>query len=155
MKGEPLLEEETKKANEMIYGYIIISNKVIKVPSKKINLLIKKFKNKESICGDDTDGLNIEYEFPLYNGQRYGEFSQLFRKDAKNISYVTKLIPYRKKVGENIIDVGVYQIDNLYNSGDMQKFFNPYLGITEMSYEHRGTKDKYLIDLKEYKIKED
>lgn len=154
MKGYPFAEEEAKKANDITYGYIVISNKVIHVGPSQINLFINKFKNNEIINVPDTYGLSLEYEFPLYNGQRYGEFSQLFREDAKNISYVTKLTPYRKKVGENIMDIGIYQIDNLYNSGDEQKMFTPYLGVTEMSYEHRGTTDKYNIDLKEYKIKE-
>lgn len=155
MKGDPLLQEDVEKANDIIYGYIIISNKVIKVGNDKIDLFVEKFKAKQSIYANDTDGLYIEYEFPLYSGQRYGEFSQLFRHDAKNISYVTKLLPYRKKVGENIMDIGIYQIDNLYNSGDEQKTFTPYLGVTEFTYEHRGTVYKYLISLKEYKIKED
>ena len=155
IKGDPLLQEETEKANDIIYGYIIISNKVIRVNSNKIDLFINKFEDKESIYAGDTTGLYIEYEFPLFNGQRYGEFSQLFRPDVKNISYITKLVPYRKKVGENIMDIGIYKIDNLYNSGDEQKMFTPYLGVTEMSYEHRGTTDKFLITLKEYKIKGD
>lgn len=155
IKGDPLAEKEAEEAENIIYGYIVLANKIIKVPTYKINSFIDIFKNKSNINRDDTEGLYIEYEFPLYNGEKYGEFSELFRSDSKNISYVTKLMPYRKKVGENIMDIGIYQIDNLYNSGDEQKFFTPYLGITEMSYEHRGTTDKYLIDLKEYKLKED
>lgn len=154
IKGNPIIEG-TKEANNYIYGYIVVSNKIIIVPNQKINLFIEKFKNKEGIYADDTNVLSVEYEFPLYDGQKYGDITDLFRADAKNISHVTKLVPYRKKVGENIMDIGNYKIDNLYNSGDEQKIFTPYLGITEMSYEHRGTTDKYTVDLKEYKIKED
>lgn len=151
IKGDPLAEKE---AENVVYGYIVLAKKIIKVPSDKIDLFIDIFKNKSNINREDTKGLYIEYEFPLYNGEKYGEFSELFRSDSKNISYVTKLTPYRKKVGENIMDIGIYQIDNLYNSGDGQKIFTPYLGITEMSYEHRGTTNKYIIDLKEYKLKD-
>lgn len=152
MRGDPLLREGYEKANKINYGYLIISNKVIKIDNDRIDLFIERFKTKRSIYEDDTVGLDIEYEFPLFNGQRFGEFSQLFRADAKNINYVTKLEPYRKKVGENIMDIANYQIDKLYNSGDEQIRFTPYLGITHISYEHIGTVDKYSITLKEYNI---
>lgn len=155
MKGDPLLQEEVKEANEITYGYLIVSNKLIKVGSDKIDLFIEIFKSKRGIYENDTEGLEIEYEFPLFHGQRFGEFSQLFREDVKNINYVTKLEPYRQRVGENIMDIGNYQIDKLYNSGDAQTKFTPYLGITQMSYEHIGTTEKYNISLKDHCLKED
>lgn len=157
IKGNPIFIDYEKKnldANQIVYGYIVVSHKVIEVPKERINNIIKKFEKEESLYDDDIDGLRILFEFPLFDKQKYGEYDQLFRNDEKNIYYVSELQPYKKKIGDSIIDVGIYYIDALHNDGDESISFTPYAGITEYSYNHNGTLDKYLIELDEYKIKE-
>lgn len=100
------------------------------------------------------EGLSIEFELPLFDKQRYGEFAQLLRSDKKNINYVTKRASYQKQVDDSLIDVGLYTINNRYNSGNQLISFTPYLGITEYDYEHYGTTYTYHMQLKEYKVKE-
>lgn len=157
IKGDPLemdLENKNIEPNNVIYGYIVLSNKIIVVPKQDIDLIVEKFKNKKSLYSGDTKNLNILFEFPLFDNQKYGDFDQLFRNDEKNISHVTELQPYKKKIGESIIDVGIYTINRLHNGGDESITFTPYIGITEYSYNHNGTTNKYYIKLNEYKIKE-
>ena len=157
IKGDPTFldrERQNIDANEIKYGYILISHKVIEVSKEKIDEIINKFKQKEDLYYDDLEGLTILFEFPLFDKQKYGEYDQLFRNDERNVYYVSELQPYKKKIGESIIDVGIYYIDSLYNDGDASMSFTPYLGITEYSYNHNGTIAKYLIELDEYKIKE-
>lgn len=155
IQGDPLARKEKgNDPNSVMYGYIIVSNKIIEVPKNKINYIIGKFKNKESLYEDDINELSILFEFPLFNKQKYGEFNQLFRKDSKYINNVTELQPYKKRIGESIIDVGIYTIDSVYSSGNEQISYTPYVGITEYSRNSNGTMDNYYIRLKEYKVKE-
>lgn len=156
IKGNPLITADVVKgidANDITYGYIVISHKVIEVPNKRIDDIRKKFKNKESLYSDDIEGLSVLFEFPLFDNQKYGDFDQLFRNDEYNTNHVSELQPYKRKIGESIIDVGVYSIDSLHNGGDESMTFTPYIGITQYTYNHRGTLNKYFIQLKEYKVK--
>lgn len=88
----------------------------------------------------------------MFNNQRYGDLDQFFRNNGKNINYVKKLQPYKKIIEQTLTDVGLFTINQLYNSGDSETSFTPYLGITEYNYHHNGTLNNSYIRLKEYRL---
>lgn len=150
LKGNPFLMESSQtEAQNQEYGYIILGTKVIEVSSSLLPRIVDKIKKGEQFAYDDITELNITFEFPLYEGQRYGELSQILLHDAKNSVYVEKLAPYSERKGNSLVDVSTYLIHERYNSGDSVLTFVPYKGIIEYQYEHRGTVYKMSIRLKE------
>lgn len=164
MKGHPndaawSLEKEDidKEIVEIIpsnYGYLVASNKIFYINDNKINSIIDYLKMKEGRFPEDKLLFidDLEFEFPLFRGQRFGALSNIIRSDLRYFWYVDDKTVFHGSKEDSVTSLPVYSL--IYNTfpGYVKILFRPYLGITSYKYEHHGTTAEVNISLTDYYI---
>jgi hypothetical protein len=141
-------DKEPVKVPASRYGYLIISNKVYYIPERHFSETLK-YINKQVHVPPITDE-NLCFEFPLFEGQRYGSAPNIGRTDLQYFWYVNNKSEYHATIDNNrIVTFPRYWL--VYNTlpSYYTTSFEPYQGITSIEYRHHGTRIDAKIYLKE------
>lgn len=147
MKGDIISQDSNK-----LFGYLVIANKVYYVGKSNLSQLIDSLENKKPITYEFYLDIPLEFEFPMFEGQKYGDLSGMIRNDLKYVSNVNKENTFFSKIDNRLEENSVYTIIESYVGSDKQMTFVPYVGITSAQYHHRGTVSDYEVELLEYKV---
>jgi len=148
----PHINNDNIKVPSSFYGYLVVSNKIFFIDENRLDDVVKRMKEKNYNAYDILKQDDIEFEFPLFKGLRYGEVSQITRSDLRYFWYVNDKITFHESRGDNVSAVSEYQL--VYNtSPDYDEIvFRPYLGIISYKYIHHGTKNEISLSLTHYNI---
>lgn len=119
------------------YGLLLISRKVYFVDYDYITTLVKALDQSGIFLEDLEQQLELVLEFPLFDGQRFGDMEQLIRSDRKYFSYVTVKDDVTVKVSAE--SDPVYEITFATSPSYSRTEFKPGVGITYYRYHHNGT----------------
>lgn len=153
LKGCPFAGAEGENVR---FGFLLVSNKIylvsdeLKILDKLIDATIKK----EMLLYSLYEMIPLFLEFPLYDGQKYGDISTLARPDLAYLNLVEKIDAYSIRNNNRLETRSVFQITQSTIPADFIMTFVPYLGITKVNYRHHGTIDEYETKLENYLIKE-
>lgn len=136
------------------YGYLVVANKVYHVSESYLGQLIEFLDSKKPVEYEFYSHISLEYEFPLFEGQKYGDISGMLRDDLKYVSNVNKLNTYLAKTDNRLEESAAYTIVEADIGSDMQMTFIPYVGITSIKYHHRGTVIDFEVELLKYELNE-
>jgi len=134
------------------YGYLVIANKIYFVEQDKISKIVEAIKDSGHLGSDLITQSDLEFEFPLFKGQRYGEISQVARKDLSYFWYVDDYVSRHQIENASFRYLPEYEL--VYNTTPdfISLTFSPFLGIISYKYSHHGTKAEVNISLASYKI---
>jgi len=134
------------------YGYLVVANKVFRVAQPALDGAIAAIRDGEVMPDTALSNCEMEFEFPLFRGQAYGQLSQLARRDMMYAWHVLDSTLYHCPEGERVRECPHYTL--VYNTlpDHSQVDFVPYLGITSYSYSHHGTPAQVDVWLKGYAI---
>ena len=149
---EKNLKDKVTQISPSKYGYLVIANKVYFVEQDKISKVIASIKDSGHLDSELITQSDLEFEFPLFKGQRYGEISQIPRKDLAYFWYVDDYVSHHQIETTSFRSLPEYEL--VYNTGpDFASLtFSPFLGIISYKYSHHGTKVEVNISLTSYKI---
>jgi hypothetical protein len=153
LKGCPFAGAEGENVR---FGFLLVSNKIylvydeLKILDKLIDATIKK----ETLLYSFYERIPLFLEFPLYDGQKYGDLSYLTRHDLAYLNLVEKIDAYSIRNNNRLETRSVFKITQSTIPADSIMTFVPYLGITKVYYQHHGTIDEYETNLEDYFIKE-
>ena len=141
------------------YGYLVVSNKIFFISENKLAPLTECLKkppaHQAKDCWFDGNFLNqdhLEFEFPLFKGQRFGPTTWLARQDKRYFWYVKDRF---EKCGlEGSLAEGAPEFELVYYTfpGRVELRFVPYVGIVAWKYVHHGTKAEVDMSLVDYDI---
>lgn len=144
--------KDTVEVPASIYGYLIVANKVLRIPEERLGEVKKAveaggFLKQELVSQDD-----LEFEFPLFRGQVFGNPHQMTRGDRCYAWQVTDSTLYHTSGKETIVEVPRYKLVYLTLPDYTEVSFVPYLGVVSFSYSHHGTTAQVDIDLQDYNV---
>lgn len=128
-------------SNPSKYAYVIVSNKIYSLYDPKIiNEVIEK-KHAYGVLKE----YELDFEFPLSKGLKYGDTMQIGRSDVGYIWHVEKVF----NVNTHMVDKPskAYFIAQRAVGWRKTILFQPYLGILEHNYKHNGTVDEFSFKL--------
>jgi len=144
--------EEIIHIPESIYGYLIVANKIFRIEEGRLALakdMIRKGGYDEYNLIGDT---NLEFEFPLFRGQVFGDFDQLVREDRSYVWHVAESTFYHVSEKDTIKEVPHYEIVHNTLPDYVGFSFVPYRGIISYSYSHHGTTAQLDLYLQNYNV---
>lgn len=127
------------------YGYLVISNKVFLVDSGNIARVADGLKSDFPVSLVDVG--DLEFEFPLFKGQRFGDPGQLTRPDHAYSWYVNDKAGGGNYEKAQMRSAASYQLIFDTAPENIEVWFEPYLGITRWSYSHHGTRAEASVSL--------
>lgn len=122
------------------YGLLVAANKMFPIPDGRIAQVSDALENGASMCPVTAD--EPAFEFPLFEGQRFGDSSQLARKDDAswwNVWYVEEVTESAVPEAGSRPVAPTYHLVYRTNPDYTEVLFVPYVGITQWSYRHHGT----------------
>jgi len=147
--GNPFWENDINSKNE--YAYLIISNKVFYIPNDKLDVIINDKPNPNTY--QVRDSLDIVFEFPLYDKQRYGiHISTMMNENLNYMYYVNKDSYFLSRKGDNNEEIPIYKISESSLGSDTTMTFIPTIGISKFKYIHHGTIDTREVELVDYRV---
>jgi len=146
------IDEKIVRIPPTKYGYLVVSNKIFYIENSKLSQIIQSLRGNGYLGNNIVSQNDLEFEFPLFKGQRFGEVSQIVRQDLRYFWYVNDRIDFHEPKTGLVRVVPEYQL--IYNTlpGFVEINFRPYLGILSYKYSHHGTKSEVNISLSDYKI---
>ncbi len=136
------------------YGFLTLGNKIFHIHGDQLDLVRKEIETRhESLFGVLTSE-EIEYEFPLFKGARFGDLKQIGRSDLSYFRYVNDAIVFHKPSDRRIKEVPEYEITQNHLPDNSTEYFIPYLGIASYMYSHHGTKMETSLSLKHYELRD-
>lgn len=135
-----------------LYGILIITNKLYYISNDKLNELINSLDNKFNLTYEFFLDITTIFEFPLFNGQIYGDKDTLIRNDLKYAWNVSKSDGFLTEINNKLEENSVYTLKRSTNPDDELYTFIPYVGITSYEYHHHGTIEDIEMELLEYKV---
>ncbi len=138
------------------YGYLVASNKIFYIREDKIDSTVDQLKIQDTYPLEEDEIFSIydlQFEFPLFRGQRFGALSNIIRSDLRYFWYVEDKIVFHGPNEDFVISLPVYHL--VYNTfpGYSKISFRPYLGITSYEYHHHGTIAEVNLSLTGYNIR--
>lgn len=119
------------------HGYLVIANKIYHIPPERLDQVIRFMRSEDEFIAP-LEPAWLEFEFPLFKGQRYGTAPDISRKDFNFCWYVNDEV-YEHIANDNQVkSVPRYSI--VFNSL-IEYFsisFEANLGITAFDYHHQG-----------------
>lgn len=119
------------------YGYLVISNKIYHIPPDHLEKLIQFMRSEDEFIAP-LEPSWLEFEFPLFKGQRYGPAPNISRKDFNFCWYVNDEIYDHIANDNQVLSVPRYLI--VFNSL-IEYFsisFEANRGIISFDYHHQG-----------------
>ncbi|KAB8139242.1 hypothetical protein F9U64_01055 [Gracilibacillus oryzae] len=146
--------------NENKSGLLLVANKLFHIPNKEIQGVVDFLNDPQKVVNHKLSNPSplltyddLLFEFPLFEGQRFGDIETITNPNLSYFWYVndvTEINALNENKFENV------QIFNLiYNTNpDQQNIeFRPYLGIIRYSVTHKGVPDDLYLDLEEFELK--
>jgi hypothetical protein len=128
-KGKPLISSK--------YGYMLLANKLYRIEGNKLDEIIFGIKDC-TLYSNKTlnEDIGLEMEFPLYVGQRMGEYYEILRPDGMYCQRVCSSRPITLEDGgkENIYSIVYASLPDR-----SEKEFRPYMGYLGFVYHHNGS----------------
>ncbi len=147
------VNRSVKRVTPSRYGYFVVSNKIFMVDENKIDRIADALRNKEGLLDKDILSYgDLEFEFPLFEGQKFGELNQLARGDLRYCWYVESSTIFHSPEGDKVKAIPSYKLLQNTLPGYVEMEFTPYLGITSYTYSHHGTPAQLDLSLEKYHI---
>jgi hypothetical protein len=162
MKGHPsdaawALEPENLPQNVVqvpasTYGYLLVANKVFRIPEEHVDEVKKSIEEDGCLAPELISQDDLDFEFPLFRGQVFGNPSQIARGDKSYAWHVTDSTLYHASEKGLIREVPRYTLEYLTMPDYTECAFVPYVGIVSYSYSHHGTTAQVDLDLRDYRV---
>ncbi|WP_047983077.1 hypothetical protein [Ornithinibacillus californiensis] len=158
-KDKAKLEGKVQKLKDSKVGILVIASKVFLLDSEQTQKIID-LENHErdslplagTYYNDFFTYRDQHLEAPLFVGQRFGEIEYIIRDDLRYFWYVNSMHEYSAPENNKIKTFPVYEIVHLTGPDFSKLYFEPYIGITKYSFEHRGTVDGINLELIKYNL---
>jgi hypothetical protein len=155
---EELISPNPLKIKDNECALLLVANKLFYIPYDEINIVKEFVNDPDKIInghGINTPNLNFDnliFEFPLFKGQRFGDFKTITRGDLSHFWYVNEQRNIQILNGTTFETVPVFYLT--YNTlPDYQVIqFRPYVGILSYTSIHNGSTKDLEINLIEYEI---
>jgi hypothetical protein len=132
---------------DAIFGLLVVSNKIYYVSPEHINELIDAAIRNEMIDqGNFKYGYEL-FEFPLSDGQHYGELIHPKRNDLMYSWMVSCPDFYQLKKGDEFFPNKVFSIEKRTAPAYVEIRYIPFVGIAKYAYRHHGTINEYELNL--------
>jgi hypothetical protein len=130
-------------AGKAKYGMLVVGNKVYRSDGERLGDLSEFVRQAEGISTEEPSVLTLEFEFPLFAGQKFDEPASA-RNDGLYAWRVTLETP----------ESGSERFLLTYKSlpDDTTVVFEPYLGIVRFDYSHHGTICEAHLRLADYRV---
>ncbi|MBC9786122.1 hypothetical protein H1S01_16765 [Heliobacterium chlorum] len=150
MKGNPLADFDQFDER---YGLLVVSSKVYYIDESDLDNMIQYTSTNSMIPIELLERTDLMFEFPLYNGEKYGSVSTLTRTDFRYMWTVAKKDVIHQKENNEMKNVSLYEMKNITIGDSITITYIPNLGIISKEYKHNGTTNKQNIELYEYNVK--
>lgn len=134
------------------YGYLIISNKIYYVPHERLDEAVEFMRNND-YCLAPIEPSGLEYEFPLFKGQRYGQIPDISRKDFNFCWYVNDETYNHVPDNGKVLTMPRYSMVYSMIYEYISLSFESYLGVTAYDYNHQGSMANFQLSLDSYDLK--
>jgi hypothetical protein len=148
------------KLKESDCGLLLVANKLFYISNENLpkvkqallskSLSIDEPESEKSIL----DFSSLLFEFPLFKGQRFGDFYSITRSDLSYMWYVNDKRNVEILNNNTFETVPIYQL--VYNTilDNKEIKFRPYVGVLSYFSSHHGVTGNLSLELKEYEVKE-
>ena len=100
-----------KKVMPSKYGYFVVSNKIFMIDEDKLERVADALRKKDSLLEQGTlSNGDLEFEFPLFEGQKFGEPNQLARNDLSYFWYVKDSTIFHSPEGDKVKAIPSYKL---------------------------------------------
>lgn len=134
------------------YGLLVVTNKIFSIEEDKLEQVIKAIKEDGYLPEGLISQGDLEFEFPLFKGLKFGEVNQITRNDLKYFWYVEDKSSFHEADKDKIKDLPEYKLVQNSLPEYVELIFSPYLGIISYKYSHHGSRCKVSVSLKNYEI---
>lgn len=134
------------------FGFLATSNKIYWLDEATLNNVLNRigelqqFESLSEILGEGT---GLMFEFPLYDGQKFGG-----DPNRSDLMYIWVVSHDGEFLGKENKSFKKYRLEYCQSADTTTVVFVPGIGITSFSYHHNGTIDDRMIELVDYKITE-
>ena len=133
------------------YGYLVVSNKVYYIPPERLNDAIEFMHNSDEFIAP-IEQANLEFELPLFKGQRYGTTPDISRKDFNFCWYVNDEVYNHVPNNNEVLTMPRYSIVFSTMFEYISISFEAYLGITAFDCHYQGTNANFQLTLDSYDL---
>lgn len=134
------------------YGYLVVSNKIYYIPPDRLEDAVEFMRNNDKYIAPIEQN-NLEFEFPLFKGQRYGHTPDISRKDFNFCWYVNDEVYDHIPNGNTVLTMPRYSIVYSTIIEYVAISFEAYLGITAFDYHDQAANVNFQLSLDSYELK--